>query len=216
VHAVFFAHEPHGTVYARISDIVGGLAAKDKIASVPYIVSTPMTVGDMREELNISNGTTVIGRYGSASTFDIPFVQHAVAWISQRRPDIIFLFMNTDGFAPESANVRFLPPSSNAVARAQFVNTCDAMLHSRRHGETFGLAVAEFSLANKPVLTFASSMDLAHVIILGEHALIYHDEQSLKRLLLSFNRSTAGARQWNAYSGYGPKESMKRFIEVFW
>jgi hypothetical protein len=86
------------------------------------------------------------------------------------------------------------------------------MLHARRHGETFGLAVAEFSLANKPVLT----MDLAHVIILGEHALIYHDEPSLKRLLLSFNRSTAGARQWNAYSGYGLKESMKRFIEVFW
>jgi hypothetical protein len=90
VHAVFFAHEAHGTVYARISDIVGGLAAKDKIASVPHKVSTPMAVGSMREELKISDGTTVIGRYGSASTFDIPFVQHAVAWISQRRPDIIY------------------------------------------------------------------------------------------------------------------------------
>ena len=38
-----------------------------------------------------------------------------------------------------------------------FYRTCDAMLHARRDGETFGLAVAEFSVRNKPVITKGAS-----------------------------------------------------------
>ena len=36
--------------------------------------------------------------------------------------------------------------------KVKFINTCDAMIHARAMGETFGLAVAEFSKKNKPVI----------------------------------------------------------------
>lgn len=39
------------------------------------------------------------------------------------------------------------------ACRCAFIRTCDAMLHARMSGETFGLAIAEFSAHNRPVLT---------------------------------------------------------------
>ena len=57
----------------------------------------------------------------------------------------------------------------------RFFATCDAMLHAREEGETFGMAVAEFSLRNKPVITYNGSgqYDNAHVRMLGSKALLY-------------------------------------------
>ena len=37
------------------------------------------------------------------------------------------------------------------------------MIHGRSDGETFGLAVAEFSVANKPVITYSESKDREHL-----------------------------------------------------
>lgn len=36
--------------------------------------------------------------------------------------------------------------------KTTFINTCDAMLWARHDGETFGLAIGEFSSKNKPVI----------------------------------------------------------------
>ena len=45
------------------------------------------------------------------------------------------------------------------------------MLHARKDGETFGLAVAEFSVANKPIITYANSKDKEHLRILNNKLL---------------------------------------------
>ena len=37
--------------------------------------------------------------------------------------------------------------------KSRFLYACDAMIHARADGETFGMAVAEFSVHNRPVLT---------------------------------------------------------------
>ena len=42
--------------------------------------------------------------------------------------------------------------------------------------ETFGLAVAEFSVANKPIITYGNSKDNEHLRILKDKAIIYNDE----------------------------------------
>jgi hypothetical protein len=54
--------------------------------------------------------------------------------------------------------IHFLPGTADPLAKSQLVRGCDAMLHARRAGETFGLAVGEFAAAGKPVgsLTFNS------------------------------------------------------------
>ena len=37
--------------------------------------------------------------------------------------------------------------------KVEFISSCDAMIHARQMGETFGAAVSEFSIKNKPVIT---------------------------------------------------------------
>ena len=64
--------------------------------------------------------------------------------------------MNTEVFYNHK-NIIYLPKSLDKKNKSKFVSTCDAMIHARYDGETFGLAVAEFSSANKPIITFANS-----------------------------------------------------------
>ena len=44
-----------------------------------------------------------------------------------------------------------LPPTADVARLHAFIRSCDAMLHGRTGGETFGLACAEFSAFNRPV-----------------------------------------------------------------
>mmetsp|Transcript_68345 Transcript_68345/g.137449 ORF Transcript_68345/g.137449 Transcript_68345/m.137449 type:complete len:722 (-) Transcript_68345:220-2385(-) len=213
IHCVFFAHEPYGDAYAKISPSVVGDAPV-----VPYMVDVSGFSSNLRDELGIPEAATVFGRYGGDDTFDIRFVQVAVDAISQQRPDVYFLFMNTSPFCclDSRANVIYLPSSGNLRRRRDFIDTCDAMLHARELGETFGNAVAEFSSMNRPVLTFAGSYDQAHVSILGEKALLYHDTVSLTGLILAFNRSEAAKKDWNQYRDYSPEAVMAKFVQAFW
>jgi hypothetical protein len=171
----------------------------------------------LRSELGIPENATVFGRYGGYDQFDIPFVLEAVESISASHRHIVFLFMNTPQFCcDQSSNVLFLPPTGSMDRRAAFIRTCDAMLHARRTGETFGLAVGEFSMLNRPVLTFGSSQDQSHLAILNENVLIYSDKHSLITTILRFNRTEAKTRDWNSYRRFAKNPVMERFLDVFW
>jgi hypothetical protein len=74
IHAVFQQYEPHGDVYAFISEWLSNLYGK-KHDFVPYIVDLPDHDKDMREELGIPSDAYVFGRHGGYETFDIPFVK---------------------------------------------------------------------------------------------------------------------------------------------
>ena len=83
-------------------------------------------------------------------------------------------------------------------------------------GETFGLAVAEFSVNNKPVFAYRHGVAKAHLQILGKKALLYHDRSSLEAQLRSFSRERAAQGSWDAYGEeYAPKRVMRRFCHVF-
>ena len=59
------------------------------------------------------------------------------------------------------------------------------MIHARLEGETFGLAIAEFSVANKPVITYSKSKDKEHLRILKNSCIKYGDENDLMCILKS-------------------------------
>ena len=216
VHAVFDAHQPNGDVFARISPCVPGRGAV-----VPHVVRPIEPSGnDLRESLGIPRDATVFGRHGGRDTFNVFEARHAVARVARERRDIFFLFMNTEPLSEvDEPNILYLEPTMDDARKAAFIRTCDAMLHARLSGETFGLAVAEFSVANRPVLASSVHTDNGaarfHLDTLGAKGLYYSDAESLVRQLLAFDRCEAQGRDWNAYRAFEPAKVMQTFKRVF-
>ncbi|MEI7814131.1 MAG: glycosyltransferase family 1 protein [Coriobacteriia bacterium] len=212
VHVVFMNHDPHGDVYAYISRWLSNRMSRGRLPYVPHIVSLPVAQADLREELGIPESATVFGRHGGHDTFNIPWVRSTVLRVLEMHENAWFVFLNTDSFVNHERVVH-LEATPDRQRKAEFINTCDAMLHARASGETFGLACAEFSLANKPVITFALSPEQAHIEMLGQKALLYASEDELLRLLLSFEPRPE--LDWNAYRDYAEEPVMDMFEEVF-
>ena len=222
VHAVFRSVDFHGHEYAYISEWLAREMTGGEKPYVPYVVRLPDVAADMRRALGIPKKAIVFGRYGGESTFNIRFVHDAVRTVARRRPDIYFLFMNTKPILRSRwlrsplrrDNIIYLLSTADPVAKTCFINTCDAMLHARADGETFGLAVAEFSIRNKPVLTYSGSEDRAHIAMLGSKGLLYSNAAELTAVLENF-RPDPGA-DWDVYSKrYSPERVMAEFQTVF-
>lgn len=216
VHCVFVANQPHGDVYAAISSWVAehhGVPGQAPCPVVPYITQLPRVDGDLRAALGIPRDATVFGRHGGAGTFDIPFAQAEVARAVAQRDDLWFVFLNTRPFAAPHPRIVHLEKTVDLAAKVRFVQTCDAMLHARAEGETFGLAVAEFALCNKPVVTWLGSPDRYHVQVLGTKGIYYRDAADLRRILSVF-RPVRG--DFDAYSArFSPAVVMRQFEAVF-
>jgi len=132
-------------------------------------------------------------------------VQEAVVATARKNPDIWFLFLNTREFhgAAGMPNIRFLPATADPFLKRRFLNTCDAMLHGRMRGETFGLSCLEFAMLGKPVLTFGDSPEKAHLEILGEAAVAYENAQHLRALLRDRGR-------WSDIGSLGAEDGGQR------
>ena len=223
IHAVFDAGDPYGDVYAKISPCVPGTGPV-----VPHIVPRQQADGpDLRDELGIPADATVFGRYGGYESFDIEAAREAVLMLAREqvqaaepatRP-IFFIFMNTPPLAEPLTHIIHMERSSDPVRKSAFIRTCDAMLHARSCGETFGLAVAEFSAHNRPVLTSSEHHDNGaarmHLDSLGSRGLYYSSMQSLVALIKGFDRVSAKARDWNAYRSFEMEAVMRTFDDVF-
>jgi len=218
VHSVFQWHDPHGDVYAYISEWLSKKIAESYNAPVhpyvPYVVHLPPPNRDMRKDLGISKTTTVIGRLGGFRTFDIEFAKETVRKVLEDRTDYFFLFMNTEKFIDHPRTL-FLPPVFSQQQKSNFIYACDAMLHARTLGESFGLAMCEFLFMNKPVLAWDGGFDRNHVELLKQHNLIYLNENDLYEKLINI-RSFIRKKKYNKIvAPYGPYEVIKRFESVF-
>lgn len=214
VHAVFRHREPHGDIYAYISEWLSNFMSDGQLPWVPHIVEMPASSGNLRRQLGIPSDAIVFGRYGGVETFDIPFAQVAVREIAKIRPDRFFLFMNTAPFCAAAPNIIHLEGSSDPLVKRKFIDTCDAMLHARTSGETFGLAVGEFSVCNKPILSWSGSEERCHLEILGDKAITYSDANELVEHLMTLVPDTS--KNWDCYSAqFSPKAVMRQFEEVF-
>lgn len=242
-HCVFSTSDPAGDVYAPISRYLN-----DKNGTsypvVPHMINLPDHDRDMREELGIPPDAAVIGRHGGACRFNIHFAHELLHETVQSNPNIYFLFLNTDRFCDPHPQIIHLPVCYDLDKKVRFINTCDAMLHGRKGGETFGIAVGEFSIKNKPVITYyppqsglanlkhrarqafnsitktAQRLPITpareHINILGDKALTFHTKKGLRSILLNFDREWSHKQDWDAYSAnYSPAPVMKQFDRVF-
>lgn len=223
IHVVFQENSPHGEVYAYISEWLSKKMTNGNSPFVDYIVNYPKIEGDFRDKLNIPKDALVYGRYGGLETFDIGFVHQAIFETALKNPNIYFLFAYTNRFCRALPNIIHIPYVSNIEDKMRFVNTCDAMIHARFGGESFGLAIAEFSVNNKPIITFSGkdikkyyphNHDEAHLEILGDTCVKYDNYQDIKYVLNNFTPDKN--KNYDVYSEkYSPKNVMKKFDEVF-
>jgi len=236
IHTIFDCKnvQPHFHKMATISRDVHNWH-KD-IPVVPHMINLPKHNDNMRKELNIPDNATVFGRYGGKTEFNLGAVQHSVIRVAKARSDIYFLFVNTNKFLDTKninfKNIIFLPtikdefPQYNKV---KFINTCDAMIHARQCGEAFGIAIGEFNIFNKPIITNISRRHNAHISILGKKGIYYpngwgdkeldkqlpNTPRDLGQILTSFNREEAKKQDWNGYSEYTPEKVITKFNNVF-
>ncbi len=216
IHCVFREIEPHGDVYAVISEWMSKVVTGGQFDYVPHIVQLPDVQLHFREYLKIPADATVFGRYGGKDTFDIDFVKEVVKYIARERSNIYFIFMNTDNFLDGESfeNIKFVSGTADDKIKTAFINTCDAMLHARLRGETFGIAVGEFSIKNKPVITFARSPEQAHFWHLKEKGIYYFDDEQLYNILVNFKPNNK--YNYDAFSqDFSPEKVMQKFKKVF-
>lgn len=213
VHCVFNCIDPpFGDVYAAISSDVDGYTEKYPI--VPHMINLPSHDRNMRNKLSIPDDAIVFGRYGGKDSFDIDYVKKIVCDVAKTNKNIYFLFGNTDVFCESMPNIIHLDVISGLDEKVEFINTCDAMLWARKRGESFGLSIGEFSSKNKPVFATDKTEDKAHVDFLKDMG-IWYDENTLKDLLVGFNKETYKNKDLNAYKEFTPEKVMEKFKSVF-
>lgn len=219
IHAVFKYNEPYGNVYAYVSEWLAKTMSGGTLPFVPHIVDLPKFEGDLRDELNIPRDALVFARYGGAETFDIDFVIESVKETARKNRSIYFIFMGTNEFVKRNLfraykNIIFLPPTTDVERKVKFINTSDAFLHARRQGESFGIAVGEFSIKNKPIITWAFSDEKSHLDILEERAILYNNKKDLLHILNNFKPDPT--QNWDRYSYlFNPTAVMRKFDDVF-
>lgn len=188
IHAQFLCDEFHGDAYAYLSPWMSRVMTGREESFVPFFVPSFGSGIDLREKLGISRGAKVFGRHGGRDTFNIPFVHKLVAEHARRHPQDHFIFLNTELVrgTEHLNNVHYLAATVDPDEKGAFLATCDAMLHARWHGETFGLAVGEFAVLGKPVIAFGGSRERAHLDMLGDRGLVYQNAVDLRRILVDF------------------------------
>ena len=219
VHAVFALdmsdRDVHGEKFAFISQWLSNDFANRynvQCPYVPYMLNLPNnTHDDYRSLLKIDNDKIVIGRYGGLDCFDIPFVVPTIQKILNERTEIVFLFCNTPKFI-DHPNVIFTNSLASLNEKVKFLNTCDAFLHARYRGETFGLAVLEFMSRSLPVFTYGNSIEQNHLSLLDGKGLIYNSAEDLFELILNFQKHKI---VYKTLMNYTPEVVTKRFVDVF-
>jgi hypothetical protein len=204
--------EKHGDVYAYASYWLSREFSQNRCSVVPHMINLPNIEEDFRSILNIPKEAYVFGRNGGQDTWNLSFANEAILEVLEKRQDIYFLFQNT----PINFNHRrviHLAPTADIEFKVKFINTCDAMIHARYEGESFGLSCGEFSVRNKPIITWFGSQERNHIEILGNKGIYYSNKKDMISNLINFEKDTK--KDWNCYREYTPEKVMIKFNNVF-
>lgn len=205
--------QPHGDKYAYVSEWLSQQACNGVHPAVPSMITPlPEVEDDMREELGIPKDATVFGRTGGHDTFSLPWVHYVIKNVVLNNPNIHFIFQNTEKFF-DHPQIKWLEPSADLVTKARFIDSCDAMIHARNEGESFGCACGEFASRNKPIITWGGSKDRNHIRLMGDRGYIYNGPDHLYNILVNFVKEPE--KDWNVYKDYNPEMVMKTFNEIF-
>lgn len=211
-HAVFQFDGGH--IDAYISKWLSNECSNNTKPFVPHIVELPTPTCDYREHLGIPESAFVFGRYGGYDTFDIDFVKELIDDMKSNK-EFYFLFVGTKPFKTDNENVRFLRTIYNENKKSNFINTCDAMLHARSRGESFGLAICEFLFHNKPVFAWNGGVDKNHIELLKKCDTLYENKEDLKMKITSLDFIQSKDDLKSIVDEFSPNLVMKKFKEVF-
>ena len=210
-HCVFDTTFSEADFYISISKTLNNIF-NTNIPVIPHIVNLPYCNENLRNELNIPHDAIVYGRYGGKDQFDLLFVYDAIKDFLNLNSNVYYIFMNTDKFYIHP-RIIYLDRKLDVYYKVKFINTCDAMIHARKMGETFGLSIGEFSLKNKPVIT-CNCGELEHIKILGDKAIIYDSKESLLNIFNNIQNIINSRNDWNAYEDYSPINIMNIFKNI--
>jgi hypothetical protein len=224
IHCVFDMSEPYGDVYAGVSQALSNKFGKNLF--VPHMIALQKTTEDnMRKKLNIPEDAIVFGRYGGMDTFNLDFCWRAIKLILSINKNIYFLFGNTPQYIIHD-NIKYIDKIVTEHEKNLFINTCDAHLECGNLGHSFGLAIGEFSVFNKPIIAYKKPLiqfrewrgefwNDSHIKILGEKGIYFSNEKEFLNILLTFKRENYFGKDLNLYREYSPEKVMKIFKEVF-
>jgi hypothetical protein len=237
IHCVYKVNDPHGLIYAGISEEV---IKNSKFDFVPHMI-TPLekknnefTLPDHRNILRENDGTNnlrkcknipkeaiVFGRYGGKDTFFLPKIDEVLLKVVNNNSNIYFIFMPAPYVLEKIKHPQIIfhePPRIDNFDKRKFIETCDAMIHCQILGESFGLSVLEFSSLNKPVITWNGGVMKQHLLNLKDRAILYNTSEELYNLLVNFKKENynKGENYWNmALPKFNDINVMEKFENVF-
>ena len=215
IHVVFPVNEPHGEKYVYVSSWLANTVNMPG-NFVPHIVALPSSTSHFRDALGIPENNIVVGRYGGYEDFDLPFVYHSIYNLLKVRNDVTFLFMNTKSFGPEHPNIIHVNKTYNLQHKANFIETCDYMIHGRNYGESFGLAICEFLCGDVPVIAWSKGVNKNYIELLGDKGIWYNNSDDLFNIFKSLRRSEHNPGYYSStVEQFSPENVMKRFKEIF-
>lgn len=216
IHCVFDMTDPHGDVYAAVSET---LARKfNKTLFVPHMIGLLPSINkndNLRKSLNIPEDAIVFGRHGGQDTFNLQFTKDVINNIVENNPKLYFLFVNTPKFGHHH-HLIFLDKIITYDEKNKFINTCDAHLECGNLGHTFGLSIGEFSVNNKPIISYGGpTWNNAHKDILKDKGIYFYNNIDFYNILTTFNPEEYKNKDLNCYKDYSPEKVMKIFKEIF-
>ena len=214
IHAVFPQNpfQYHGSNYAFISKWLSMTCSNNKFPFAPLPVQLLENNQNLRNKLKIPRNAKVFGYHGGETSFDLIFVRDAIKKVVQQNKNIYFLFMNIKKFFNHK-KVIFLKGTFNQTQKVKFINTCDAMLHARSLGESFGLSCAEFAIKNKPILTYGYCRQRAHFEICKNNIIPYYSYRDLNTKIINFNKNKK-YNSGNLKNELSERKTIKIFKEI--
>ena len=83
-------------------------------------------------------------------------------------------------------------------------------------GQSFGLSLSDFSVNNKPIITYGGVvLNDNYKRILGDKAMYYYDEKGLLEIIRTFEKEKFRNKDLNCYKEYSPSKVMEIFKKVF-
>lgn len=215
VHCVFDLSEPHGDVYAAVSDTLAHKFGRTEF--VPHMIGLmPSLTGDnLRKKLGIPEDAVVFGRHGGKDTFDLDMAKSAIVHAVHDRPNLYFVFVNTPRFI-DHPRVYHWDKIVDLDEKNRFIMTCDAHLECGSLGHTFGISMGEFSINNRPIIAYNGPVwNTAHFDILKKKGIYFKTEDELYNILMTFDPKHYQKLDNNCYREYSPEKVMQIFKNVF-
>jgi hypothetical protein len=225
VHCVFTTIQPHGDLYTVVSQDINK-TFNTNYSWIPHMIDMPDCKKDnnFKKVLNIPDNALVIGRYGGFNQFNIDFIKDGIIQFlnNNNNNDVYFIFANTKPFISHP-KVIYCKTIYSKINKAKFIQTCDAMIHARNDGETFGLSIGEFNIYNKPIITTYATVPVivksnfysnAHIDLLGDKAIIVKDKNDVINTLNNIREIITSRDDWRGeYKNFTPNAVMKIFYE---